>query len=636
MQKKADICNIGSANVQVFLYKSVIVGGGCAGLNCADTLFDLGERDIALITNSLSFSTSINTGSDKQTYYKLSTAGGEQDSVQDMAKTLFSGGCTEGFHCLTEAAMSLKCFYKLIRLGVDFPQNEYGEYVGYRTDHDLRRRATSCGPLTSKFMAEALIRSVKGKDIDIIENKRAAKLIVEDKKVRGVICVDTKTGEISVYLSPNVVLATGGPSGIYRASVYPACHSGALSLALEAGCEGVNLTEWQYGIASTDFRWNLSGSFMQVIPRFVSVDENGNEFEFLHDYLGEERYDLIFQKGYNWPFCPTKLSGENKSSLVDLAVYREVCKGRKVYLDFTKNDSLYDKNHLCAEAREYLESCGVLHLDSPIQRLVAMNDRAYRLYLDKAGIDLKTTPLAIDVCAQHNNGGIDCDVNYETCIKGLYASGECAGIFGVARPGGTALNSTQVSSMRAAEHIKKSNRQSVCLNDNDKKTISDFLDLCTKLTGGTNRLKEVYSNRKNIAAKMSECASFVRIAKNIDSVSSAVERALSNFEKENAVCDKTLLFEVLTNRDILLSAKCVLSAMREYAARGFKSRGSYLVLEKESDIAFPEKIMPETDTETLIKVHLENGQTKTRLSKVSQIPESEQWFEKVYNAYYEK
>ena len=356
MQKKADICNIGSAKVQVFLYKSVIVGGGCAGLNCADTLFDLGERDIALITNSLSFSTSINTGSDKQTYYKLSTAGGEQDSVQDMAKTLFSGGCTEGFHCLTEAAMSLKCFYKLIRLGVDFPQNEYGEYVGYRTDHDLRRRATSCGPLTSKFMAEALIRSVKSKDIDIIENKRAAKLIVEDKKVRGVICVDTKTGEISVYLSPNVVLATGGPSGIYRASVYPACHSGALSLALEAGCEGVNLTEWQYGIASTDFRWNLSGSFMQVIPRFVSVDENGNEFEFLHDYLGDERYDLIFQKGYNWPFCPTKLSGENKSSLVDLAVYREVCKGRKVYLDFTKNDSLYDKNHLCAEAREYLES----------------------------------------------------------------------------------------------------------------------------------------------------------------------------------------------------------------------------------------------------------------------------------------
>ncbi len=636
MQKKADICNIGGKNIQIFLYKSVIVGGGCAALNCADTLFDLGFRDIALVTNSLSFSTSINTGSDKQTYYKLSTSGDEQDSVYDMAKTLFSGGCTEGYHCLTEAAMSLKCFYKLVSLGVDFPQNEYGEYVGYRTDHDLRRRATSCGPLTSKFMAEALIRSVRSKDIDIIENKRAAKLIVDENKVRGVICVDTGTGEITVFLSPNVVLATGGPSGIYRASVYPSCHSGSLSLALEAGCEGVNLTEWQYGIASTDFRWNLSGSFMQVIPRFVSVDENGNEYEFLHEYLGDERYDLIFQKGYNWPFCPTKLSGKNKSSLVDLAVFREVCKGRRVYLDFTKNDSLYDEKLLCDEAREYLESCGVLSLEKPIDKLLQMNERAYRLYLDKAGIDLKCQALAIDVCAQHNNGGIDCDVNYKTCIDGLYASGECAGVFGVARPGGTALNSTQVSSMRAAEHIKKCGRQVPKLNETDKKTIADFVKLCENLTCGQKKITDIYSQRKRISSIMSECASFVRIPEKLELAAEEVEKALSEFADENSVSDPTLLFEVLTNRDILLSAKCVLAAMIKYAELRLKSRGSFLVLESESDIEFPEKITPETDAETLIKVKLENGVAKASLSKVSPIPDSEQWFEKVYNQYYSK
>ncbi len=636
MQKKADIRNIAGRNIPIFLYKSVIIGGGCAGLNCADTLFDLGMRDIALVTNSLSFSTSINTGSDKQTYYKLSTSGDEKDSVYDMAKTLFSGGCTQGFHCLTEAAMSLKCFYKLVSLGVDFPQNEYGEYVGYRTDHDLRKRATSCGPLTSKFMAEALIKSVRKKEIDVIENKRAAKLIVDGNKVRGVICVDTVTGEISAFLAPNVVLATGGPSGIYRASVYPNCHSGSLGLAMEAGCMGVNLTEWQYGIASTDFRWNLSGSYMQVIPRFVSVDENGNEYEFLHEYIGNERYDLIFQKGYNWPFCPTKLSGKNKSSLVDLAVFKEVCKGRKVYLDFTKNDSLYDKDILCDEAREYLESCGVLSLESPIDRLVAMNERAYRLYLDKAGIDLKKSALAIDVCAQHNNGGIDCDANYQTRIDGLYASGECAGVFGVARPGGTALNSTQVSSMRAAEHIKKTDRALFSFNAKDEKAIFDFVSLCEKLLGGKKKIGDVYSQRKRISSMMSECASFVRIPEKLDCVKEEIERTLSEFCNECAVADQTLLFEVLTNRDILISAKCVLTAMQKYAELGFKSRGSFLVLEKESDIDHPESILPEEDAETLIKISLENGVAKASVSKVSPIPESEQWFEKVYNGYYKK
>ena len=44
----------------------------------------------------------------------------------------------------------------LVELGVPFPSNEYGEFVGYKTDHDPASRATSAGPLTSKFMTEKL------------------------------------------------------------------------------------------------------------------------------------------------------------------------------------------------------------------------------------------------------------------------------------------------------------------------------------------------------------------------------------------------------------------------------------------------------------------------------------------------
>ena len=36
-------------------------------------------------------------------------------------------------------------FLKLCRLGVDFPTNQYGEYVGYKTDHDPCARGTSIG-----------------------------------------------------------------------------------------------------------------------------------------------------------------------------------------------------------------------------------------------------------------------------------------------------------------------------------------------------------------------------------------------------------------------------------------------------------------------------------------------------------
>ncbi len=70
-------------------------------------------------------------------------------------------------------------------------------------------------------------------------------------------------------------MSTGGPAGIYADSVYPECHTGTSSLALLAGAKAQNLTEWQYGLASVNPRWNVSGTYMQVLPRFVSIDENG-------------------------------------------------------------------------------------------------------------------------------------------------------------------------------------------------------------------------------------------------------------------------------------------------------------------------------------------------------------------------
>ena len=140
--------------MNIKMYDAIVIGSGAAGLNAADSLYENGVTNIAILTEGLYTSTSINTGSDKQTYYKLSTTGGVPDSVLDMAKTYYNCGGIQGYHALKEAALSLRCFFKLVEAGVPFPMNEYGEYVGYRTDHDERVRASSCGPLTSKYMCE--------------------------------------------------------------------------------------------------------------------------------------------------------------------------------------------------------------------------------------------------------------------------------------------------------------------------------------------------------------------------------------------------------------------------------------------------------------------------------------------------
>ena len=72
---------------------TAVVGTGAAGYNAADRLWQLGQRDILIVTENRLAGTSRNTGSDKQTYYKLTLSGPEGDSVREMAETLFSGQC---------------------------------------------------------------------------------------------------------------------------------------------------------------------------------------------------------------------------------------------------------------------------------------------------------------------------------------------------------------------------------------------------------------------------------------------------------------------------------------------------------------------------------------------------------------
>lgn len=74
--------------MQEYTFDTVIVGTGCAGYNCADWLYTLGRRDLAIVTRGRLSGASRNTGSDKQTYYKLSLASGMPDSVRKMARDL--------------------------------------------------------------------------------------------------------------------------------------------------------------------------------------------------------------------------------------------------------------------------------------------------------------------------------------------------------------------------------------------------------------------------------------------------------------------------------------------------------------------------------------------------------------------
>lgn len=628
-------------NFPVYRYDTLVIGSGCAGFNAADWLYTLGQKDIAIVTEGINMGTSRNTGSDKQTYYKLSLAGDDADSVREMAKTLFDGGMN-GDTALTEAACSVKSFFKLANLGVPFPSNEYGEYVGYKTDHDPRQRATSAGPLTSKYMTECLQKAVEKKDITILDGFRIVKIVTDQNRVCGAVAIDKSRVNdenmgIVLFVCRNIISATGGPAGVYFSSVYPQSQTGATGMLLEAGAKGANLQEWQYGLASVKFRWNVSGTYQQVLPRYIAVDKDGNEREFLNDYFENpvDALNMVFLKGYQWPFDVNKVNG---SSLIDLIVHNEVHnKGNRIFMDFRREPTGLENGFeaLSDEAYNYLKNSDAL-ISLPIKRLEKMNPKAIALYRSH-DIDLYTEPLEISVCAQHNNGGIEVDTNWQTYVNGLYVAGEAAGTFGVYRPGGSALNSTQVGSMRAAEHIAYKEYEP--LPQNAEKVVSDcaeeFLDKLRKNDGNTEYFKDILLRAQKL---MSATAAHIRDIEQIENTKECIDKLSDEFWSKAKFDKPSEIPSFFITRDTLITQQAVLDAIIK-TAHDISSRGSGLVSDTKKGeklnehLPFCVVVGNDQKINEYSVTEWKDGKTSTEFKKTREIPQTNNWFETVWAQY---
>lgn len=633
--------------IQEFEIENIVVGTGAAGLQSALRLWQSGEKDTAVIAENIHAGTSRNTGSDKQTYYKLSLAGRDQDSVRKMAEDLFAGQCVDGDQALCEAALSVRSFFRLVELGVPFPCTDTGEFMGYRTDHDRGRRATSAGPYTSKLMTECLEKSVKEHGIPILDQIQVIRILAEEEQVYGILCLDKKEKREASYQiiwCRNLILATGAPAGMYKDSVYPVSQLGSSGLAFEAGAKGKNLTEWQFGIASLKPRWNVSGTYMQALPTFISTDQYGNdEREFLLDYFDTtgEMLSMIFMKGYQWPFDVNKICGG--SSVIDLLVYQEtIVKGRKVYLDFTKNTGNQEISfkNLSAEAYEYLCKADAV-FGTPVDRLKQMNEPAVSFYQDHH-VDLRQDRLEIAVCVQHNNGGLATDEYWETDIYGLFAVGEVCGSHGVARPGGTALNAGQAGAIRVAECIrlrkKRRERQecAVKMRERLRADVRNFIDLPEQTKGNLslNALWEKSAKRMSISGGMIRDIAVLKTAYH------ETEQELKNYlklVKKPSISQLPLFYRL---RDMLISQKLYLFAMIDYAESGAGSRGSALYTDmdgKKTDFKLPDLYKYSFDegahADIIQEVSLDENTCRAFWRPVRPIPETDYFFENQWRAF---
>ena len=601
---------------------TIIVGAGAAGMSCAVQLVRFRrargvpepERGVLVVTGGLALGASRMSGSDKQTYYKMGTSPRVPDAAEDFAEALTRSGCCHGDTALVEGVCSPRGFYNLVELGVPFPHDADGAFIGYKTDHDPRERATSAGPKTSRIMAERLQEEAERLGIRIIDRHPVIELITSgdgpERRIVGMLCFDLGSAETryACFTARHWVLAAGGPGEIYEQTVYPRGQIGLIGPALRAGLTACNLTESQFGLASTKFRWNVSGTYMQVIPRILSTAADGVSEP--RDFLNEYFPDLatmatdIFLKGYQWPFDARRITGHG-SSLIDMAVHREtVVRGRRVWMDFLSNPAggeEADEFHISRlgdEAVEYLEATGALQ-GTPIERLAHMNPPAIDIYAEN-DIDLWNEPLEIALCAQHMNGGFAVDAWWRSRIPGTFVIGEMAGTHGVKRPGGAALNAGQVGAIRAAEYIA-----GVCKPDEPSaadatpvlsEVIADTLEWLEQLTagaGGPTRTPD--EAMAEIRRRMTRHGAHLRSR---DGARPALDEAL-RLDRELRQTGLKLSGRGELPKAVQAVQQClahvaILKAVCAILERGAGSRGSHCILDPSGEPMHPYLTDPET------------------------------------------
>jgi succinate dehydrogenase/fumarate reductase flavoprotein subunit len=341
------------------------------------------------------------------------------------------------------------------------------------------------------------------------------------------------------------------------------------------------------------------------------------------------------------------------SSSIDILVYQEtVLKGRRVYLDFTRNPDgggvLENFSFECLdkEAYDYLAKSDAL-FGTPIERLQKMNQPAIDLYKDH-GIDIMKEPLEIAVCAQHSNGGLKGNIWWESNIKHLFPVGEVNGTHGVYRPGGSALNSGQVGSMRAALYIARR-------YTNNPPPESKFLDsvrsqILNKLDFAENVIdpglesdRLLREMRHEIQERMSDCGAHVREPIKIQEAIAKAWQLHRRLQKETKISSANSLLDAFKNMDLALTQALYLEAIGEYLEKGGQSRGSYLVLNPEGEIPCEELgahwkfLLNDRDAfvnTKILEVSLDAaGKVEKEWVDIRPIPQDETWFENVWNQF---
>ena len=395
----------------------LIVGGGAAGTMAA---FECANAGVGVIQATKGRATS---GTTTVARGGFGAAVGKDDSPELHLQDILKHGGE-----LIDPELARVWVYDIIDVvhdleswGAEFVRLPDGELDLKTFPTHSRNRACHHYDTTGNMITKVLSRKLRD-DRRIQKHSITAivDLIRRDDRVVGAWGVDYRKGVLVVYYAKQVVMCTGGGSGLFYVNDNPPQVTGdGYVLGFRAGAPllGIEMIDFQAMCCSPK---ELFG-FAPHPTGFINagaVFRNRNGEEFLKRYF------------------PDTAEQSTRSEVI-LAMAKEIHAGRAgstggIFMDATK---------------------------VPMDVVQKQIPHVYRTCLHR-GIDISKTPLEVAPGSHTWLGGLKIDINGQTPINGLFAAGETAGgIHGGNRIGGSALSASLVygrrAGRRAAELVKE-------------------------------------------------------------------------------------------------------------------------------------------------------------------------------------
>jgi fumarate reductase (CoM/CoB) subunit A len=385
----------------------LIIGGGAAGTMAA---FECAEAGVAVIQATKGRATS---GTTTVARGGFAAAMGEDDSPELHLEDILKHGGE-----LIDPALARVWVYDIVDVvhdleswGAEFVRGADGRLDLKAFPSHSRNRACHHYDTTGNMITKVLSRKLRA-DARIEKHSITAivDLLVQDGRVVGAWGVDYQNGALVIYHAQQIILCTGGGSGLFYVNDNPPQVTGdGYVLGFRAGVPllGIEMIDFQAMCCSPKELFGFA-------PHPTGFINAGAVFR---NQEGEE-----FLKRY----FPDTAEQSTRSEVI-LAMAREIHAGRAtptggIFMDATR---------------------------VPMEVIQKQIPHVYKTCLHR-GIDITRTPLEVAPGSHTWLGGLEVDIDGKTPVAGLFAAGETAGgIHGGNRIGGSALSASLVYGRRA-------------------------------------------------------------------------------------------------------------------------------------------------------------------------------------------